>query len=115
MTTNEIRCIIADSSSKLNERIDKLRTKQQKKLQKKHKLKNQSQYIMGTSLLTEMSPDIDDVVSHTLPFLNEIDGQALAEATLSPNPQLGVRAHFLVHDDGVYRYKNCRYTYISSF
>ena len=66
-------------------------------------------------LCKAMPADVDDVVNHTLPFLNEIDSQALAEATLSPNPQPYMRPHFLVHETGVYRYKNCRYTHISHF
>lgn len=72
--------------------------------------KQEHSVIMGTTL-SELSPAVD-AVGNALPFANEMDGQALADATLSPNLHLSRGPHLFVHQGQVWRWRNGKITWL---
>ena len=51
---------------------------------------------MGASL-SGMPGDLRDVVERAVPFLDEIDGEALSEAVLAPKPEIDPKPHAIFH------------------
>lgn len=59
-------------------------------------------------------PEANNLVEVMLSFASERDGQALAEATLTPNPQIHLGSRIYLRDGCVYRVKDGKYTWESN-
>ena len=52
--------------------------------------------------MTEMPGELADAMTSALPFMNEIDSRSLAEAVLTPKPEIDPMPHSFVHGGTYY-------------
>lgn len=67
---------------------------------------------MGASLVG-MPEDFRDVVGHGLPFLDEIDAQAVSEAVMSRKPYIDPNPHAFFHEGVCFLSKGGRWVEVS--
>ena len=81
-----------------------------RELQEKFPSVLRTRLFMGSLLGLVQRKGVPEALEHALPFLDEIDGNALAEAVMAPKPILNPKPHTFWHGGDLYLSSNGTHT-----